>query len=82
MTIRCACGGATQVIGHSRTQRTDQVVRRRGCTTCGARVTTIEVMVDNVRRGSGYGAMAALKAQMPRSPEPQHLVATPQRRPA
>ena len=81
MTIRCACGGATQVIDHSRTQRTDQVVRRRACTVCGLRVTTIEIPVDNVRRGRGYGALEALKTQIPRSPEPRHRVAPHRRRP-
>ena len=83
MSICCACGGATEVIGKSSmNHRTDQVVRRRACTVCGERVTTIELAVHNVRRGQGHGAFVALKAQLTRRPEPVHRVAPPQRRPA
>lgn len=80
MTIRCACGGAMEVIGHTRhNTRTDQIVRRRACTACGARVTTIEIAVDNVRPGRGHGTLVALHEQFTRRPEPVHHVASPRR---
>ena len=46
LELRCACGGATKIIGHKYDERRQ---RRRACSKCGIRFTTYEVSAQDWR---------------------------------
>lgn len=43
-TLRCKCGGGTDVINSRYRETTNEVRRRRECLLCGIRYTTIETI--------------------------------------